>query len=79
MRFEAYKISEHNWQLYRLCEEPTRRVWLASFNGLNGLLRHYINCHNLSNDNITFKGEALTVEEEKEYEYEKREWHIKEE
>ena len=74
MDFEAYKISEHNWQMYIL--NGNHRIWLASFNKLSTLLNYYIFCHNLSNDTILFTGERLNDVEKCVLVDEAKEWHI---
>lgn len=74
MDFEAYKISENNYQLYVL--EDNSRVWLASFNKLQTLINYYVHCHNFSNDTILFTGERLSDVEECVLVDEAREWHM---
>ena len=74
MNFEAYKISENNYQLYVL--EDNSRVWLASFNKLQTLINYYVHCHNFSNDTILFTGERLNDVEEGVLVDEAREWHM---
>lgn len=61
MNFEAYKISDNNYQLFELGK--CKRNWLASFNKLNTLLNYYIYCHNLSGDTISFTGVQMTDNE----------------
>lgn len=75
MNLQAYKISEHQYQLYEL-NEHNMRLWLASFNSLQYLLLHYINCHNYTYDSLSFKGMDLTDEELKLLEDNVNEWHI---
>lgn len=75
MKFEAYKISENNYQIFMLTNH-NQKEWLASFNGLNTLIIYYIHCHNLSMDEISFKGTRLTEEEKGVLESEMREWSI---
>lgn len=74
MDFEAYKISENNYQLYLL--EDNSRVWMASFNKLNTLLDYYIHCHNFSNDSLMFTGNKLSEDEDVMLIAEAREWHM---
>ena len=74
MDFEAYKISEHNWQMYML--DDNHRIWLASFNKLSTLLDYYIFCHNLSTDCVMFTGASLDEKESNLLDYESNEWDI---
>lgn len=74
MNFEAYKISENNYQLYIIKEH--QRIWLASFNSLNTLLNYYIYCHNLTYDSIMFCGVGLNDKEQLDLDYEVKEWQI---
>ena len=74
MIFEAYKISENNYQLFNILNN--QRIWLASFNKLNTLLYYYIFCQNKSNDGISFKGQPLNNEETILLDEETLEWNI---
>lgn len=74
MEFEAYRISERNYQIYHI--EDKRRQWLASFNSLANLLNYYIFCHNMTFDEIKFTGTPLNKEEQKYLNGETDQWHI---
>ena len=75
MRFEAYRISENNYQIYQYNETfQHMKLWLASFNSLKELIIYYINCHNLTGDRIMFTGTAMTDDERMFLEDERREW-----
>ena len=75
MIFEAYKISENNYQLFNI--KGNQRMWLASFNKIQTLLDYYIYCHNLSNDMISFTGVLLNDDEAQYYSTTKIEWRIR--
>ena len=75
MDFEAYKISENNYQIYVL--EDNSRVWLASFNKLQTLINYYVHCHNFSNDTIMFTGNKLSKDEDNMLITEAREWQMR--
>ena len=74
MKFEAYRISRQNYQLYEI--EHNQRRWTASFNGLQTLLNHYIFCHNLTYDNIMFTGTKMDTDETEELQKNIKEWMI---
>ena len=74
MRFEAYKLSENNYQIFMI--EDNQRAWLASFRNLSSLLNYYIYCHNLSNDELIFTGMILTDDESSILNNEMGEWNI---
>lgn len=60
MNFEAVKISRTHYQLF-ISDYP--KTWVASFNSLNGLIRYYVNCHNLSQDHVKFTGSQMDKDE----------------
>lgn len=74
MKFEAYRISRQNYQLYII--ENNQRRWTASFNGLNTLLNYYICCHNLTYDRIMFTGTEMDTDETDELQKAIKEWMI---
>ena len=74
MEFEAYRISENNYQIYHIKDK--RRQWLASFNSLSTLLNYYIFCHNMTFDEIRFTGTPLNKEERNYLNGETDQWHI---